>query len=746
MSRRPSFPLPDGSIPAVQSPASSRSLPGLGERNLSWLSTAFATQLLVVLLLAMLGCGTKDAPEPDYIQDRRVRTFDIRPPSKARLDSIQKGQYNRDSSGWYLVWTRPLNTEGWVRVYLFADSLRGDVAGERLRNGRDPINVAGMSVLAIRDTTAGEEDSIQIPSWVFGNLQGDSIPADTTYYFTIWVQYADGEIAPPSIRPFSRGDIYPPAIAGPIAESIGSTRATLSWKRPADQVGEFDTEFNGSFRSIHVAVWADTAGTCRTPEPANLPRQDSVLRSWCRESANSSADSFRARHQVDFARCDTSLPSINLSTQRIVLDDLLPMRSYRYVVTLVDSAGLSSQSLIGCLKTRDPHPPTPPGALAIEPGTTSSRIELRFQAASDSFVDTAAVHIANHDIQRYIIEVNGRRFDSLALARRPAPGFVDTTEDRTRRPWGVWRWDGTSWSWSHTLFEPSTAYAFHVWAVDSSGNDVRSRTPVEATTSARVAGAICPPGWIPVTGGTDITHGTSDTGAIKRDSSLRAIRIALSDYCIEKFEHGGSRSLTGVTWSQAIEICGKFTDTLRQRNLLQRGDSVELCSESQWERACRGTTDANYGAIGLPMGSTADTLSALRAPCALGNDDPRVDTSSPPRDPVCRSEWGVRDLVGRVAEWTRDVYHTRGNQVLPGQTDPAYTGASNLTGDATLGTLRGGSFLVLQDTSLTLPSARCWERTYPAFNVIDTTTRVRRPNPAMTSPGIGFRCCLRRGS
>jgi len=119
-------------------------------------------------------------------------------------------------------------------------------------------------------------------------------------------------------------------------------------------------------------------------------------------------------------------------------------------------------------------------------------------------------------------------------------------------------------------------------------------------------------------------------------------------------------------------------------------------------------------------------------------------THSGPNTSQMLQGWGVFDMPGRVGEWTRDVYltDTSGAAREPGTL--AYIGASDLTSLADVGTIHGGSSLILNASSLALASARCAERNYPASSATDTltngTTRAH-PFPNGKSSGWGFRCC-----
>ena len=103
-------------------------------------------------------------------------------------------------------------------------------------------------------------------------------------------------------------------------------------------------------------------------------------------------------------------------------------------------------------------------------------------------------------------------------------------------------------------------------------------------------------------------------------------------------------------------------------------------------------------------------------------------------------------MPGRVGEWTRDVYTTK--DTAHAYRDPngtyAYLGVSDITGLADLGTIHGGSVLLLGNTTSAKTSARCAERNYPASSKTDTladSTTIAHPSPNGISSAWGFRCC-----
>ncbi|HZS40489.1 MAG TPA: SUMF1/EgtB/PvdO family nonheme iron enzyme [Polyangia bacterium] len=149
-----------------------------------------------------------------------------------------------------------------------------------------------------------------------------------------------------------------------------------------------------------------------------------------------------------------------------------------------------------------------------------------------------------------------------------------------------------------------------------------------------------------------------------------ALVAGRAPFCIDLYEYPGGKTIprTEVRFDEAARLCGL------------RGE--RLCSDVEWERACRGKNGASY-----PYGQSFD---ATRCNTKGGGGEiaPAGTFAS------CRSASGAYDMSGNVAEWVS----SRGA--------PAQKGGSAETGN---------------------PQARC-------SNV------VRSPLPD-GAPFVGFRCC-----
>ncbi len=129
-----------------------------------------------------------------------------------------------------------------------------------------------------------------------------------------------------------------------------------------------------------------------------------------------------------------------------------------------------------------------------------------------------------------------------------------------------------------------------------------------------------------------------------------------------------------VSWDDAVA----YMQWLREES----GMAFRLCTEAEWEKACRGTDGRIY-----PWGDTWDGSKAnvdLNGPTLAGNYSPEGD-----------SPYGVSDMAGNVWEWTSSVYKDYPYDSSDGRED---------ANSADVLVVRGGSFY------LNARRARCANR------------------------------------
>ncbi|MBK8801103.1 MAG: SUMF1/EgtB/PvdO family nonheme iron enzyme [Fibrobacteres bacterium] len=627
-------------------------------------------------------CGSK-VPEEPFPQDRNVGGLNI--------PDLRKGMTFPDTlSGWYLRWVPPLSTSGLTHYYVFEDTLDAAMV-ERLNNGTQGLDLTNFPPFHILPVSDVEKDTLwEIPPRSLGGKRLDEVSRTDRFRFTLWARYADGPIGQPVSYSFFLGDEMPPRIptASEFQDSIGGQQITLRFPRPGDQTGRFDTLQRGPLRSIEFIMW---------PGRIQFDSAGKVVR-WripAEDLANAAKD-----------------------TLQIALTGLRFYTHYVVVMEAIDSMGNVARSPQMQYTTRDSLPPAEVQNLSSS--VAGNLLVVTWTASTDTFgSDTSPLRASfpNRGIASYRMVLNGQVVDSVDL-RGQSEAYTSPDPAMDTLETGRFRWKRPNWKWIWPNLRPGQPFVVEVQVQDLSGND-GIKASRDSGTSPAILDTTCPAGFVAVKG-------------VGR----------LHDYCIEEHEHAaGDTAISRVTWSEAKAIC--------ERDGAAYG--AQLCSEAQWVRACETSPSDStkvypYGAMEVGSGGDLDSLTWLQDACQLGTGDSTRARAVSNADPRCVSAWGVYDLPGRLGEWTLDVYTGVRDSSRLDSGNLAYQGSSDLKPGSDLGTLHGGSALVLQEIAQTLGSAKCRTRNYPASSEMDTLKTQgiirRRPNPNGSSLGWGFRCCV----
>lgn len=137
----------------------------------------------------------------------------------------------------------------------------------------------------------------------------------------------------------------------------------------------------------------------------------------------------------------------------------------------------------------------------------------------------------------------------------------------------------------------------------------------------------CPNGMVNISRGRFLM-GTQPNDPMRGFGDLQVRYRNTGDYCIDRFEYpnkAGALPETGFTWSRAKRAC--------------ESQGKRLCSEVEWERACKGPTNARF-----PFGN------AFRSGACNVQNGGKPGPAG--RYSQCKSGYGVADMAGNVAEWT----------------------------------------------------------------------------------------------
>ena len=112
--------------------------------------------------------------------------------------------------------------------------------------------------------------------------------------------------------------------------------------------------------------------------------------------------------------------------------------------------------------------------------------------------------------------------------------------------------------------------------------------------------------------------------------------VDIKEFCIDRYEHpneAGKQPMVSVSWKQAASLC--------------RTQKKRLCTEEEWEYACKGPANQKYAYGNELKPDVCNTKDAE------GRERPIVPSGQNPR---CKSPFGVFDLSGNVSEWTVSIY------------------------------------------------------------------------------------------
>ena len=151
--------------------------------------------------------------------------------------------------------------------------------------------------------------------------------------------------------------------------------------------------------------------------------------------------------------------------------------------------------------------------------------------------------------------------------------------------------------------------------------------PNEDAPSASPAMVTCPAGMVAIRAG-KFTSGSASDDPMRAFGDQSAKASDTGSYCVDIYEYPNQRGrepVTGYTWARAKKAC----ESVGKR----------LCSEEEWERACKGP-----GGVKFPFGNAYDP-----GLCNVGEGGRPAPSGEFNR---CRSGYGIADMAGNVAEWT----------------------------------------------------------------------------------------------
>ena len=163
---------------------------------------------------------------------------------------------------------------------------------------------------------------------------------------------------------------------------------------------------------------------------------------------------------------------------------------------------------------------------------------------------------------------------------------------------------------------------------------VEEKTPAaSAPAVVALAGGQCPKGMASIPGG-PFLFGSAADDVMRNFGEIDATQAEARDFCIDYYEAPNGKDdipTTGVTWQAAKNACERA--------------GKRLCTEPEWERACKGPGNERF-----PYGGTFDATICN----TQGADGKPRELAAAIAFKKCRSAFKVFSLAGNAEEWVLD--------------------------------------------------------------------------------------------
>ncbi len=683
----------------------------------------------ILASLLLIGCPTSDRNNPTEYGKR---------PSGVHIDTLPDNhsiclspapnfpstQACQQARKFRLSWDEPSDTAGLVGYRLYLDSVpyglvdtasfwnaivkRSDLASVIILGNKGPTDSL---IFAISADPKGQDTlDLNNPRILLLDTLGNADLARNIYFNLYPIYDGNHSAGLPGFAITSIGDNAPPIPVQPDI-LISDRDFVLHWVRPVDPTTIFNTKADtgiirnyvfelklvGASASIRAKLFRPTLEYWVAGKSVPIQDIDSVFTS-------DDTPKFVGYSFVlpDGGHLHNRPVPPNLDSITLKVSNLVPQDTLKFKLTPVDSSGNKpsiNEIIVILTDTTQPQKPT----LILDSAKVSrNRIVFHWMPSRDSLAidSTGKLGLApnpDQGIREYRLRTEMLVGTSIA-SRRDTLIAQKLPKDSIYRD-------------SLVHLAPGSRYRITLLAVDSSSH--LSQTDTLWVTLPGIAFADsgdtleCPPGYIPLPGRRMIFGDTSanpvaDEKAARDPETFNFRTPYISSFCIEPYEHRDSagRFQSAVTWSQADSICRQISAQ----------DSTRLCSEAQWERACKSDDS-----LPLIYGFQNDRVqpALLQNECNQGTNDSLPAIQKSLRSNRCLTQEGVYDLPGQFSEWVLDAYDPNALSQWPGDT-LRYSYALPATGDTTVHIFRGGNFF-----KPTLPIgqvqalARCTNRDTP---------------------------------
>jgi len=149
----------------------------------------------------------------------------------------------------------------------------------------------------------------------------------------------------------------------------------------------------------------------------------------------------------------------------------------------------------------------------------------------------------------------------------------------------------------------------------------------------------CPEGMILIPAG-EFIMGSAPDDPDRLSNEPKAKKVYVAEFCIDKYEFPnkeGAIPFRKAQWFAGKEEC--------------EAQGKRLCTEAEWEKACKGTKGFRY-----PYGNEFDPKKCNTGTLEAGGKlrEGRIAKSGAYKE--CKSDYGVYDMSGNMWEWVADEY------------------------------------------------------------------------------------------
>ncbi len=619
-----------------------------------------------------------------------------------------------------LTWVRPEDTANLIGYRIYLDTTDPRAPGVRWNDLKDKPQFSSIIVqsLAPKDTlvfvfgnkgfkqdtlTKGSKkifilDSVGREDDVSGNLDFGLVP----------VYSGDATPGQPQFAYFQTRDKQPPDVFHP-SFTPRARQVDIAWLRPTDRVSFFDpSQDTGLIRKYVLEV--------KLTNNVTLAKKNSfrptVLSYFVGERDETASASNSASYDSVLAKYTFTLPDSNHSSKRthpvladslhLIIGNLQPFDNLTYRLLAIDSSGNPNTNAMEFFTVINTDTTQPTKPVQKADSVSRNSFILKWSASRDLVEgDTGLIPgpVPNFNIREYHLTrilMRDSTAKTTSLDRVDTVVLIDTTNNGKSESFRI----------AMNFLPPGTTFSLRLAAFDRSGFESLSDTLTVRTDSVKFVGddsaLVCPKGFIPVPRGRFTLGDNASSSADERPSAP----VVMGPYCIEPYEHRdstGKRFVSDVTYDQAKEICGGIDTAF----------ATQLCSEVEWERACKGpdATNLTHG-----IQSEGKDPSILQSSCNQGTNDSAMAMSFELRNSICLTTEGVYDMAGNLSEWVRDPY-VANSYAQPGRKDTLFHdfAFSDTAGNAPHG-IRGGNYLktTFPQQSLTQNLARCSNRDFAA--------------------------------